>query len=137
MKAFLHCFLASRTAVDKSDILILKILHFNWFVCVGFFSSKLSMPGDLECLVLYLFFIQCLGHLCSLYSSSLEVWGNFVFLWLSLSSISLFFLFFSFCNLNCSDIGSLGLIILFSHLFFPLFHDFLYCFLRYFLNFIF
>lgn len=55
MKALLYCFLASRTAVDTSDILILKILHFNWFVCVGFSSSKFSMPGDLECLFIYLF----------------------------------------------------------------------------------
>ena len=136
MKAFLHCFLASRTAVDKSDILILKILHFNWFVCVGFFSSKFSMPGDLERLVMYLFSF-CVWVAYALYTLPVWKFGE-IFFSVIISVLHFTSLFvFSFWNLNCSDIGSFGLIILFSHLFFPLFHDFLYCFLRNFLNFIF
>lgn len=135
MKAFLHCSLASRTAVDTSDILILKILHFNWFVwvfslqnylCLGIWNVLFctffhSVSGSLMLFILFQF--GSLGKFC--FSVIISVF-HFTFLFV-----------FSFWNLNCSDIGSFGLIILFSHLFFPLFHDFLYCFLRDFLNFIF
>lgn len=126
MKALLYCFLASRTAVDTSDILILKILHFNWFVCVGFFSSKFSMSGDLECLVICLF--------------SFSVWVTYALYTLP---VWMFREILFFCDYLCPPFQfSFCFFILELKLFrywlfwidnfifssFPLFHDFLYHF---------
>lgn len=130
MQALLHSFLVSRTAVDTSAILInwkISMLSglFVWF----FFSLRFSLHAwgfeipQWNALVwitfhsvsgsLMFFMLFQFGNLFPF------VLGNFVFLWSLLSSTFVFV--FSFWSLNCSDIGSFGLIIL-SCLFFPLFH---------------